>query len=277
MAPESTRTQRVRLDEQLMAGWTAEVIDYAHTPPKTVPGTKRFVEASQIASLFTNSFGHNSGVMEKPIGLSAFAISPAKAAYLYVEPAKIRPLLTYDERGSGSKKAVSMWIPASAWVIRCMHERSNKWDARVAMVVPDDNGIITPQSKVGHYPLSNTYADYRICWGNVIPPAYKLPQQLRKIIDLFFASDFNGHTWNFNINFYEFVKKYCSVPVLKEMDDSQRWSSLMKDLPNNILKGTLSDYWKSMCGEMAAEDEDEDENVDHDNGDDTDEDEEEQQ
>jgi len=253
MSGDAARTQRVRLEEQMMTGWTAEIYDFSLTPPKPVPGTKRFIETSQVAALFSNTFSQNTGVLEKPIGLSGLAISPAKSAYLYVEPAKVRPIMTYD--GGGKKGIHSMWLPASAWIFRSTLEKSKDWSGptRLAMVMPDENGQITPKSKVGQYPMSNTYPDYRICWGNVQPPAFKFPVQIRRAIDLFFGSDFNGHTWTFNTDYFEYVKMFSTAKVVKEMGDEERWKMLMSVLPANILRGSLSDFWKTGCGELITE------------------------
>jgi hypothetical protein len=251
--------QRPRFEMLPTGGWVIEILDHSTKPPKVVKDSRRFVDTGQIAGLFMDSFATNTGILERSIGLSGVALSAAKGVYLYIEPSRVRPIVHYD---GGHKKPYLMWVPPSAWIISAPVAKSNTWSAKVALIVPDERGMFGPKSQIGQYPMSNTYENYNICWGNVGMPQLKLPQQCRRVIESFFASDFNGHIWCLNVPFLEYIKRFSSKEFLA-LDEAAKWKELKGYLGDRFLRSTLSNFW-SLNTKTQELDTDDDEAADDD-------------
>lgn len=244
--------RRVRLEQQRSMGWKAEVLDYSTNPPTVVPGSRKFVETAQVSSLFKSSFSFNSGVMEHPIGLCAIAIAPSHAAYMYLEPAKFTPVnITADDR-----KTCIMWLPASIWTIkstvgskRCLET------VRMGLPMPNELGGITPDSPVHSYPMGNCYDDLRICWGTV-PDRFTLPKDIKKAINAFFTSDFNGDLWEEDeYDLYAHAEEFSPENV-KGMNDIDRLDHMLDKAPRDKRFNSLKDMWKRTVDDISEEEND---------------------
>lgn len=245
---DDNKNARIRVEQLPMGGWKAEVLDHGQNPPAVK--TRRFVTTAQVAELFTKTASLNSGVLEKPSKLCAMAIGAGSGAYMYLEPGHVRPIMLYTGRelNEADKKPVLAWVPPAAWIVKAPSGNTDKWEAYVALVAPDREGnIFSPNSRVGQYPMSNTYENYSICWGNVRKPIIKMPNQIHEVSDLFFRSVFNGHVWCLrNVDFFAHVRSFATADVVKKMTDAERWDKLQPLLPNGFLRGTLSQYWETM-------------------------------
>lgn len=256
--------KRVRLEQQLTRGWVVEVIDHNQRPPTVVPGSRRFVETSQVAGLFESAFSQDSGVLENPIGLCAYAISASKGTYMYLEPAGIIPI----ELSGGSVHLA--WMPASVWTVSSDHARNDKWQnsVKVGAVKPDTLGNITSRSAVYQFPLSNTYGDLRICWGSVREKLL-LPKEIRRVPGTFFGSVSNGHVWPFSIQFNDFVKYLAPKGPTKAMSDVEKWDAITKKLNGDedtrrrefTPVTSISEMWKNAIGNARQRRDDDDDDI----------------
>lgn len=249
--------KRVRLEQQITRGWVVEVVDHNQRPPSVVPGSRRFVETSQVAGLFESAFSQNSGVLENPIGLCAYAISASKGTYMYLDPAGIKPI----ELPGG--EVVLSWVPASVWTVRSDHSRNDKWQdsVRVGAVIPDDMGNIMAKSPVYQYPMSNTYQDLRICWGSVREKLL-LPKEIRRVASIFFGSVFSGHIWGFATPFVEYVKFFAPKGATKDMTEVEKWKTMSKMLNSDDESRrtrafapvtSIAEMWKTASGDTGED------------------------
>lgn len=256
---QAERYKRPRFEMLPTGGWRYEVVDHAQNPPVVVG--RKFLQTDQIAGIFVKGATIKTGIMEKPIGLCALAIGAGYGMYLFVDPGGIRPILLYTgaERTREERKPMALWVPPAAWIFKAPSGATNKWTAKVALLAPTrDGNVFSPDSRIGQYPMSNTYNHYGICWGNVKLPALRFPEQCRRAVESFFQSDFNGHVWCLQNNFFDHVRSFGTKHVIKEMTEEERWNMLIGTLPGNFLTSNLTAFWENELRTGARDMEDND-------------------
>ena len=222
-------------------GWQVQILDSSKTPPKVL--NSKYTDLGGIASMFVKSFAFNTGVLD--VQLLALATSASSSVYLFLDPAKYRPVRLF--RDSEHVNSVNIWTPSAVWLVKSPDSKTNKWTGSVMLVKPETDGNQSIINwKAGQYPMSNTYDNGGICWGSVRFPTFTFPRDLKKVADLFWASDFNGHVWHGSKEFFSYAESLKESKVLK-LTEEKRW-----DLVKTATGGehrfttTVGAFWDSM-------------------------------
>lgn len=226
----ATPTVQVRIESlpTTSGGWTVQKFDISQNPPKLL--SKKFVTLGELTNMFTQSTIVDTGWTDPRV--RRYARGKDGESFCLIDPGKIRPIVLYED---GKKNPIPVWVPPAMWIINTTSTRSNKWDAHVMLVGPD--------MRCGQYPVSNTYQDGGICWGNVRLPSFKFPEEVGKVVDLFFASEFNGHTWNEDEDFFDWMRSFATKKVL-EMTEEQRWEMLLGKLRKDHFHTTAEKFFQ---------------------------------
>ncbi len=222
-------------------GWQVQIMDSSKTPPKVL--NSKYTDLGGVASIFAKAFAFNTSVLD--VQLLALATSASNSTYLFLDPAKYRAVRLY--RDSEHINSVNIWTPPAVWLVTSPSAKTNKWSGCVMLVRPeDDTNTSIANWKTGQYPMSNTYDNGDICWGSVRFPTFTFPRDLKKVADLFWASDFNGHVWHEKKEFFKYVESLKESKVSK-LSEEKRWD-IVKTATGGEFKftTTVEAFWNSM-------------------------------
>lgn len=234
-------SERVIIKSLDTGGWQVQILDTSKTPPKVL--NSKYTDLGGIASMFVKSFAFNTCVLD--VQLLALATSASNSVYLFLDPAKYRPVRLYKD--SEHVNSVNLWTPPAVWLVQSPSAKSNKWTASVMLVKPEiDTNVSIANWKAGQYPMSNTYGNGGICWGSVRLPTFTFPKDLRKVTDLFWSSDFNGHVWYGSKEFFSYAESLKESKVSK-LSEEKRWN-LVKAATGGDYKftTTVDKFWNNI-------------------------------